>query len=339
MNGPMVLLPIRLIRFAAVVLTLAALAAPPLVIRHRTHRRPPEAPPPPAWAISKLRPAMIEIPAGRFKVGSSKDEKDRFEGWEPQHEVRITRDFLLAETEVTQAQYEAVIGTNPSGHKNCPDCPVENVSWTDAIDYCNKLSDKEGLTRCYEGETWKRDCTGYRLPTEAEWGYAARAGREGEMYVGTNEVKEACRYDNYGDATLEAKDPEAGGFPCDDGFEGTSAVASFHANDFHLFDMGGNVLEWVWDRYQTKYEEDAVEDPSGPESGSFHLFRGGSWNNSPQSARVANRSWSQPSLRLGYLGFRLSRSLPSSLLPSNPLPAATDIPDLAPRSPGGPGVR
>lgn len=339
MKSPMQLLPNWLLMATGALLISVSMSVPPLLIHHRTKNKPPEPPPPPAWATSKLRPAMLEIPAGRFQMGSPKDEKDRLEERETQHDVRITRPFVLAETEVTQAQYEAVMGTNPSGHQKCPDCPVEQVNWTDAIAYCNTLSDKEGLTRCYEGETWNRACIGYRLPTEAEWEYAARAGREGEMYQGTKEEKEACRFGNYRDATLKAKEREIDALRCDDGFEGISPVASFHANDFHLFDMGGNVYEWVWDWYRNDYQKEVPDDPIGPETGVYRVIRGGSWLSDPQSARVAYRGGGQPSFRDDDVGFRVARSLPSSLFPSHPLPGATNGPDMASRSPGGPGAR
>ena len=272
----------------------------------------------------RQRPAMVFIPPGEFLMGSPAEEKYRDDD-ETQHRVKISRPFLLAETEVTQGQFAAVMNQNPSEYKDCgTDCPVEQVTWRDAIDFCNALSKQEGLNACYIGEgdnlKWNRACDGYRLPTEAEWEYAARGGHEGEVYVGTNKPEEACRFGNVADETAKrGGDPDT--LPCDDGFKITSPVARFRPNARHLHDMMGNVREWIWDWFGN-YEKDLSLDPSKSQNGGVRVIRGGSWLSGPRYARVANRGWGLPSLRLGDVGFRVARSLPSFLLPSHPLPAA-----------------
>ena len=204
--------------------------------------------------------------------------------------------FEIGYTEVTQEQYEAVMGKNPSRYKECGlNCPVEMVSWEDAVAYCNKLSEREGLTPCYKGNEWQRDCTGYRLPTEAEWETAARGGKADEVYAGTSDEKEVCKYGNVADATAKKAHPDWDTFACDDGYAGIAPVGRFRPNGFGLFDMTGNVWEWTSDRYPNT---------------SDRVIRGGSWYHSPRGARVALRARYQPSNRFGLVGFRLSRSLP-----------------------------
>jgi formylglycine-generating enzyme required for sulfatase activity len=253
-----------------------------------------------------LRPAMIRVPTGTFTMGSPETETGRGDD-EDQHKVEITRDFYLARTEVTQAQYEAVVGDNPSRARQCgSDCPVETVSWLDAVRYANALSRRENLEECYEidGETvsWLPglDCRGYRLPTEAEWEYAARAG-SADSYAGTDKLAEVCTYANVDDSA----------FGCDDRYSDLAPVAKLEPNGFGLHDMTGNVWEWVWDWYGS-YDGDAV-DPTGPQSGRIRVIRGGSFDDHPQYARVAYRFGVGPSSRIPYLGFRVARSLPSAL--------------------------
>ncbi len=248
------------------------------------------------------RPEMIEVPAGEFLMGSPETEEGRFRD-ETQHPVTITRSFYLARTEVTQSQYQAVVGLNTSSDQQCGgDCPIESVSWLDAVRYANRLSEIEGLEACYEiaGEqiSWSRglDCVGYRLPTETEWEYAARAGTS-DRYAGTDDPQDVCRYANVSTA-----------FGCDDGHSRLAPVASFQPNVLELYDMTGNVWEWVWDWFDD-YDGEAT-DPVGPESGRIRVFRGGSFFVNPRNARVAIRLSVVPSIRISYLGFRVARSLP-----------------------------
>lgn len=240
-----------------------------------------------------LRPKMLALPPGEFRMGSQSFDDER-----PVHKVQLSQSFALSETEVTQGQYQAVVGENPSQFKGQPGWeqrPVERVSWLDAVNYCNKLSEKEGLASCYkvQGEvvTWAGlDCPGYRLPTEAEWEYAARAGAATE-YAGSQQIDEVAWYGgNAGNQTQPV---------------GTKA-----ANAWRLKDMSGNVWEWVWDFYTENYQGAGRRDPVGPESGSRRVIRGGAWDYDAEFARIADRFGNAPGDRDKNVGFRLARSYP-----------------------------
>ncbi|MEM8963460.1 MAG: formylglycine-generating enzyme family protein [Acidobacteriota bacterium] len=259
---------------------------------------------------------MIALPTGRFMMGSPEDEPDR-DGDETLHEVVITRRFALSRTEISQGQYFEVMGDRPVDTTTdifddvCSragvgdDLPVVCVDWLKVVRFCNELSRREGLELAYTilgaDVRWNREAVGYRLPTEAEWEYAARAGTR-QRWVGTDDKAEVCEYANVYDSV----------FPCEDGYEALAPVDAKLANRWLLHGLGGNALEWVWDYYEA-YPTGPVADPSGPEQASYRVIRGGSWWVIPRSARVAGRSWDEPSDRLGYLGFRVARSLPSDL--------------------------
>ena len=246
-----------------------------------------------AWGDApKLRPKMIVLPAGEFRMGSPKFDDER-----PVRLVKIRQRFALSETEVTQGQYQAVIGENPAQFKDQPGWeqrPVERVSWLDAVRYCNKLSAQEGLMPCYKVQgdavTWEGlGCPGYRLPTEAEWEYAARADAATE-YAGGEQLDAIAWYDQNADKQ-------------------THPVGLKAANAWQLKDMSGNVWEWVWD-WDGPYADGSQIDPQGPSSGVYRVSRGGSWVDSAGSARVAYRYRDDPSYRSLYQGFRLVRSYP-----------------------------
>lgn len=241
----------------------------------------------------KLRPKMMALPPGEFRMGSQ-----NFDDELPVHLVKIRQRFALSETEVTQGQYQAVVGENPSHFKDQPGWeqrPVERVSWLDAVKYCNKLSENEGLAPCYQvqGATviWEGlGCSGYRLPTEAEWEYAARAEAVTE-YAGGEQIDEVAWYDrNAGNQT--------------------QPVGIKKANAWRLKDMSGNVWEWVWDFYTENYKGAGRRDPVGPENGSRRVVRGGAWNYDAEYARVADRFGNEPGDRDINVGFRLARSYP-----------------------------
>jgi formylglycine-generating enzyme required for sulfatase activity len=236
---------------------------------------------------------MLHLPPGEFWMGST-----RYSFEQPVHLVKITSPFALSETEVTQAQYQAVMGENPSRFKDKPDSaerPVEQVSWFDVLRYCNTLSEREGLVPCYQiqGEAvrWTDpSCPGYRLPTEAEWESAGRAD---------------SAYDYAGSSDLDAVAWHIGNSQGE-----THRVATKKANSWFLHDLSGNVWEWVWDWYADSYRGAEKENPSGPKNGGNRVLRGGSYVNEADNARVANRDRFAPSFRLSNVGFRLARSLP-----------------------------
>jgi len=232
------------------------------------------------------------IPAGSFTMGSPPEEAGRNPD-EDQHQVTITRACWMAETEVTQGQWQAVMGSNPSRHSNCgASCPVEQVSWVEVIDYANRLSRKAGLEECYQisgaSVTFKgMGCTGYRLPTEAEWEYAARAGGS-QAWAGSDDPDAVAWIGANSDGT-------------------TQPVGGKQANAWGLRDMSGNVREWCWDWYAS-YPSGSATDPTGPPGGSLRVTRGGSFGGKAAATRSAARSWQDPDDRLAAAGFRLVRT-------------------------------
>jgi formylglycine-generating enzyme required for sulfatase activity len=233
------------------------------------------------------------IPAGEFLMGSDKAHDPDARGNEqPRHRVRITRPFYLGLTEVTQGQYRAVTGQSPSHFKGSDDLPVESVSWNDAIAFCNKLSELEGLKPYYQfGTVAESGGEGYRLPTEAEWEYACRGGNPARYSFGNDLAAlgdYAWFFHNSGKQTHPA--------------------GQKRANGFGLFDMHGNVYEWCWDGYDANYyAQSPVDDPRGPSGAADRVFRGGSWSLLPQYGRAANRYRDAPGNRSLALGFRLAR--------------------------------
>ena len=232
---------------------------------------------------------MVLVKPGTFTMGSPSSEEGRDDDEGPQHTVRITRSFWLGATEVTQGEYTALMGKNPSKFTACGDkCPVEQVSWDEAVAFANARSRKEGLPECYSGSTFKGlSCKGYRLPTEAEWEYAARAGTTGARY---GELDDVAWYDGNSGST-------------------THPVGTKQPNAWGLHDMLGNVWEWTGDGWGA-YASGTATDPLGSGDGSLRVLRGGSWGNGARGVRAAYRFRGVPSLRLDNLGFRLARSGP-----------------------------
>jgi len=216
---------------------------------------------------------MVLIPAGKFLLGSPKDEKDRSPD-EDQHEVTITKPFYMGKYEVTQEQWESVMGGNPSRDKGAK-LPVTNVSWDDCQDFIKKLNAK--------GKG------GYRLPTEAEWEYACRAGTKTAYSFGDSITPQNA---NCGMSKI--------GKPV--------AVGSYIANAFGLYDMHGNVWEWCEDWYGA-YPKGPITDPKGPVSGERPMVRGGGFEVSPWSSRSAARNRCPPERLFDYFGFRLVRTI------------------------------
>ena len=213
---------------------------------------------------------FVHINAGEFMMGSPADEQDRRDN-ENQHPVRITKPFLLGVHEVTQAQWRSVMSTDRNQFKG-DDLPVEHVSWDDATAFCQKLSQQEGKK--------------YRLPTEAEWEYACRAGTTTPFATGQTIGTDQANYN--------------GGYTYGSGQRGvhrrkTTAVGSFQPNQWGLCDMHGNVWEWCHDNYER--------------AEGARVLRGGSWNDIPWECRSANRGWRTPDGRFGVIGFRVALDL------------------------------
>jgi formylglycine-generating enzyme required for sulfatase activity len=226
---------------------------------------------------------FVYIPPGTFVMGSPDDEPERFED-EKQHQVTLTKGFYMQTTEVSQGQWQEVMGSNPSYFKECGnDCPVEKVSWYDAQDFIEKLNAKEDIGK-------------YRLPTEAEWEYAARAGTQTPFFFGRCLSTDQANYN--GNYPLE-------GCPKGKYRETTLKVGSLQPNAWGLFDMHGNVWEWCEDYYGNYPDSKELTDPIGPSKGSHRVVRGGGWAGSAGVCRSAFRGRFAPVDRGSNLGFRL----------------------------------
>ncbi|MCE2486014.1 MAG: formylglycine-generating enzyme family protein [Desulfurellaceae bacterium] len=220
---------------------------------------------------------FVLIEPGTFEMGSPETEAWRVSD-ERLHRVMLSQPFYLGKYEVTQGQWQAVMGSNPSLFACGATCPVENVSWEDTQAFIAALNRQEGVEK-------------YRLPTEAEWEYAARAGTQTAYHFG-DDASQLGAYAWYGDNV----DYENLIHP----------VGQKRPNAWGLYDMHGNVQEWVQDWYGG-YPHGAVTDPRGPSSGARRVDRGGSWFNSARQCRAADRGDSSPGYRNGDLGFRLAR--------------------------------
>lgn len=242
------------------------------------------------------------IPAGKFSMGSPPDEKGRFDNEGPVHEVMIRKPFYLGIYPVTQQEWQAVMGENPSFFKG-DKLPVEQVSWDDVQYFIKNLNEKEGSDK-------------YRLPSEAEWEYAARAGTA-TRYSFDDDESELGEYAWYTENS-GSRAPKKGdyfGYNKDDWYENkwngkTHLVGQKKSNLWGLYDMHGNVWEWVQDELHNSYEN-APTDGSAWESGhgANRVFRGGGWYDLARSCRSANRSFNDPGLRFHNLGFRLLQEL------------------------------
>ena len=225
---------------------------------------------------------LVKIDSGTFVMGSPAQEADREGDEGPQMRVTISRGFSMGKYEVTQGQYEAVMGSNPSGIKGSTNLPVENVSWEDATNFCAKLTERERQAgRLSAGQV-------YRLPTEAEWEYACRAGTTDRFSFGDDlELSELGKYGWYNENSGQK----------------THLVGEKAANPWGLHDMHGNVWEWCQD-WKDTYPGGSVTDPQGRALGSNRVMRGGSWNNYGRYCRSANRGISPPGIRYDNNGFR-----------------------------------
>lgn len=252
---------------------------------------------------------MVSVKGGKFLMGSPESENWRSDD-ELQHEVTVS-DFMIAPYEVTQAEYKSLMGDNPSSF-NGDDLPVENVTWLEAVKFCNAKSESEGLTPAYviDGAkvTWDISSNGYRLPTEAEWEYACRAGTltpfNLEHSIGAEEANFYGHYpyeieENYFSQHKLTTKPGI--------YRGTTiAPGQFTPNKFGLYDMHGNVGEWCWDIY-APYDVNAKTNPTGPATGTRRVNRGGGWNDFAKNMRSAYRAAAPQERRLYNVGFRVAR--------------------------------
>ena len=215
---------------------------------------------------------MVRVEAGTFTMGATPEMKDPFDWEKPVHQVTLTNDYYIGKYEVTQALWQAVMGNNPSNY-NGENLPVENVSWDDCQEFISKLNSITGKK--------------FRLPTEAEWEYAARGGKKskGYQYSGSSNLSEVAWYwDNSGSKT--------------------HAVGSKQANELGIYDMSGNVLEWCQDWYGV-YDSSSRANPTGVKIGPYRVRRGGCWSNFSTDCRSSYRDYNAPDDRNSFLGLRL----------------------------------
>jgi uncharacterized protein (TIGR02996 family) len=252
--------------------------------------------------VNSIGMRLALIPPGRFRMGSPSGEKERGED-EPAHEVEITQPFYLGVFPVTQAQWQAVMGSNPSSFSatgdgkeevrglDTSDFPVEQVNWEEAQTFLEKWTALSGEKE----KGWK-----YRLPTEAEWEYACRGGASSSASFSFGNSLSSTQANFHGNYPYggAAKGPY---------LERTSKVGSYRPNAFGLLDMHGNVWEWCSDWYdEDSSGKSPPQDPLGPSSGSFRVIRGGCWFYEARYCRVASRDRRSPSVRHNYLGFRVA---------------------------------
>lgn len=238
--------------------------------------------------VSNVSFKMVHVKAGTFTMGCTDEQaafprgewevEDNYDrtAFERVHEVTISQDFFIGETEVTQALYEAVMGENPSGFANGGSYPVETVSFNDAMEFCRRLSEMTGRT--------------FTLPTEAQWEYAARGGHkapaEPTVFAGSANLYEVGWYMGNAEET-------------------THEVATLKPNALGLYDMTGNVWEWCRDWWYDDFGSDPVTDPEGPSEGTKHVDRGGSWNKVASHCRLSFRYGLDPEYKAYNLGFRV----------------------------------
>jgi formylglycine-generating enzyme len=251
---------------------------------------------------SPLEERMVLVKGWTFWMGSN--ETNSSKGETPVHKVELDR-FYIGKYPVTQREYKEVIGQNPSEFEGAENRPVESVSWYDAVMYCNGKSEKEGKEPYYEitckrkqkgkvvAEVSIKGGEGYRLPTEAEWEFAAGGGEKTELfrYSGSNSLADVAWYKR------NSKSPQP--------------VGKKKPNELRIYDMSGNVNEWCWDWYdQDFYDKSPEKNPTGPESGSSRVLRGGSWQcaNTICSHRVSDRHYEDPTHTSNNCGFCIARS-------------------------------
>jgi formylglycine-generating enzyme required for sulfatase activity len=238
---------------------------------------------------------MVELPGGTFRMGSPEEDELALDSEKPQHTVTVSG-FAMSRCVVTRQLYREVVGAGPSEWQSAPDdaqLPANYLDWFEAVELCNRLSTRQGYRPCYkrQGNTvlWDREADGYRLPTEAEWEYAARAGTTTRWGCG-DAPTDLGRHAWYA--------VNAGG--------GVHPVGTKAPNPWGFFDMAGNVYEWCWDRYGP-YPAEAVADPAGPADGAVHVLRGGAYWGGARVLRSAHRRRDEPEFRRDDVGVRVVR--------------------------------
>jgi formylglycine-generating enzyme required for sulfatase activity len=236
---------------------------------------------PPQEITTSIGMELVPIPAGEFEMGLDNGTHES-----PAHWVRISEPFYMGKYEVTQGQWESVMGMNPSRFKGNPNRPVESVSWEDIQEFIKRLNRQEGWEVC-------------RLPTEVQWEYVARAGTTTKRYEDVLDTTTE-RFEDVLDA-IAWHDANSGGE--------THEVGQKRPNAWGLYDMLGNVWEWVQDWYaEDYYEHSPTIDPQGPDAGVYRVSRGGGWSSYARVVRGAERNRYQPGYRDETLGFRCSSS-------------------------------
>lgn len=240
---------------------------------------------------------MVAVKGGVFVIGNSKNEGEGYSHRmfrdKPAHQVTV-QDFYVSKYEVTQDLFEKIMGRNPSRFKGAKR-PVESVTWYEAVEFCNRLSKRDGLTPCYSitgvDVTCDFSADGYRLLTEAEWEYAARGGHlsvSDYLYAGSNNAEDVAWNSNNSDGE-------------------THDVGQKQPNELGLYDLSGNVSEWCWDWFAA-YQSEAVELPAGPNNGTERVERGGNWRFSEIIDKNTRRHFVPPDQSYHRLGFRIGRS-------------------------------
>lgn len=225
------------------------------------------------YTVNGVSFKMIAVKGGTFTMGASSEQTGAYPDESPTHSVTLS-DYYIGETEVTQELWRAVMGSNPSNFTGNMQRPVEKVSWNDCQTFITKLNELTGET--------------FRLPTEAQWEYAARGGNQaqGRLYSGSNTIDDVAWYTSNSSST-------------------THPVKTKAPNELGIYDMSGNVWEWCSDWYGS-YSSAAQTDPTGPSTGSSRVFRGGGWGSGATGCRVAFRDFSAPASGGYYLGLRLA---------------------------------
>lgn len=271
---------------------------------------------------STLGMTFAHVKAGKFLMGSQVTEKERRED-EDQHVVELKRPFLIGAHEVTQDEYAEVMEQRPSwfsptgeGAEKVANLetgrfPVDSVTWFDAIVFCNRLSELDGYQPYYSITDIKFEDssrisasveivggTGYRLPTEAEWEYACRAGSTTPYHFEDSNRGGNFNHRSQTSYGVATRNPRR-----------STTVGSYNSNAWDIYDMHGNVAEWCWDWYdKSYYANSSTVDPSGPESGDHRVLRGGSWLVGQASCRSASRFWNVPGQGDMHIGFRIART-------------------------------